>query len=356
MATGSDVNFTVKVHDPSDYLFNLTYQWLIGDSRVDNFTDTWFTYRFDATKDYSISTIVNGQVKYTNASHQGTIVQNVTALDPIQTVVKEGATSIVRDHNLKLTFTIQGGTAPFWFCDAILPSNKSALPCENPVMTENRTFSLEKYFRENGTFFLKMRSGNDVSILEPKEILIEVQDSKFLFNYSFVFTFSSINFINFINLFFVRFSSFLVTRQPQISVVIIPVVCSILALTVVVFGVAYHINNRHNYTIETADFDFQKHNIDELMEKTFFERMWETFLQSLLSWFLCGFIRVRLSRQHKRFAEYDSDSVDQTEEIEEESLENPVSNTASEQPKPPAKDDQDSGVHSESVDKIHLCK
>jgi hypothetical protein len=88
-----------------------------------------------------------------------------------------------------------------------------------------------------------------------------------------------------------------------LSVIVIPIVCSILALIIVVFGVAYHVNHRHSYTIETADFDFQKHNTDELMEKTFFERMRDTFVNSLRAFFLCGCIHFRWTRLTEECAE-----------------------------------------------------
>jgi hypothetical protein len=46
-------------------------------------------------------------------------------------------------------------------------------------------------------------------------------------------------------------------------------------------GLAYHLQQRHRYniTLEVADFDFQ-HN-EDLNEKTFFERLRESFAKSL---------------------------------------------------------------------------
>jgi PKD repeat protein len=177
VSTGSAATFQVSLHDPTQALTNLDYQWLVDDSRFDNYTSTSFDHQFAKVGNYTVSAIVTGKVARNNVTHQGTIVQNVTALNPIDKIDEDGASSIVRDHNLKLVFDIQGGSPLFWYCYAILPSNKSILPCDDPTVTPNRTFNLEKYFREPGTFYLKVRGGNDVSEIK-REIQIDVQESK----------------------------------------------------------------------------------------------------------------------------------------------------------------------------------
>lgn len=56
---------------------------------------------------------------------------------------------------------------------------------------------------------------------------------------------------------------------------------SILAIVIVVVGIAYHLQQRHRYniTLEVADFDFQYN--DNLIEKTFFERLRESFASAM---------------------------------------------------------------------------
>jgi len=58
-------------------------------------------------------------------------------------------------------------------------------------------------------------------------------------------------------------------------------VSSILAIIIVVGGIAYHLQQRQRYniTLEVADFDFQQN--EDLNEKTFFERLRESFSKSL---------------------------------------------------------------------------
>ena len=56
---------------------------------------------------------------------------------------------------------------------------------------------------------------------------------------------------------------------------------SILAIIIIVVGIAYHLQQRQrmNLTLEVADFDFQ--NNDNLVVKTFFERLRETLGSAL---------------------------------------------------------------------------
>lgn len=149
-------------------------------------------HQFVTVGNYTVTTIVTGKVARNNVTHEGSIVHNVTVLDPITDVEKHGHTSIVRDHNLKLSFNIQGGSPLYWFCYAILPNNQSILPCDNPIVTPNRTIQLEKYFREPGSFYLKLCAGNDVSKIE-REIQINVDECK------------QTNYLNFIHSNFIKF-------------------------------------------------------------------------------------------------------------------------------------------------------
>ncbi|KAH0951978.1 hypothetical protein HN011_005159 [Eciton burchellii] len=67
-----------------------------------------------------------------------------------------------------------------------------------------------------------------------------------------------------------------VTTKPQLSVIIVPVSCSLVAVVLIVFGVAYYIQSRARFTIEVADFDFGQSNPD-MEYKTFTERLRDSF-------------------------------------------------------------------------------
>ncbi|EGI68417.1 hypothetical protein G5I_02930, partial [Acromyrmex echinatior] len=67
-----------------------------------------------------------------------------------------------------------------------------------------------------------------------------------------------------------------VTTKPQLSVIVVPVSCSVVAVVLIVFGVAYYIQSRARFTIEVADFDFGQSN-PEMEYKTFTERLRDSF-------------------------------------------------------------------------------
>ncbi|XP_032669375.1 uncharacterized protein LOC116843236 isoform X2 [Odontomachus brunneus] len=63
-----------------------------------------------------------------------------------------------------------------------------------------------------------------------------------------------------------------VTTKPQLSVIVVPVSCTLVAVVLIVFGVAYYIQSRARFTVEVADFDFGQSN-PEMEYKTFAERL-----------------------------------------------------------------------------------
>lgn len=64
--------------------------------------------------------------------------------------------------------------------------------------------------------------------------------------------------------------------QPQLSVIVVPVSCSLAAVVLIIFGVAYYIQSRARFTVEVADFDFGQNN-PEMEYKTFTERLRDSF-------------------------------------------------------------------------------
>ncbi|VVC38463.1 Hypothetical protein CINCED_3A023853 [Cinara cedri] len=70
-----------------------------------------------------------------------------------------------------------------------------------------------------------------------------------------------------------------VKKQPQISVIVVPVTFSSIAIIIVVFGVAYYFQNRSRYMVEVADFDFA--NNSDMECKTFRERLRDAISQAI---------------------------------------------------------------------------
>lgn len=69
---------------------------------------------------------------------------------------------------------------------------------------------------------------------------------------------------------------FAVTTKPQLSVIIVPLSCSLAAVVLIIFGIAYYIQSRARFTVEVADFDFGQNNPD-MEYKTFRERLKDSF-------------------------------------------------------------------------------
>ena len=66
------------------------------------------------------------------------------------------------------------------------------------------------------------------------------------------------------------------TPQPQLSVIIVPISCSLIAIVAIIFGVAYYLQSTSRYTVEVADFDFTQNSVD-MEYKTFTERLRDSF-------------------------------------------------------------------------------
>lgn len=81
-------------------------------------------------------------------------------------------------------------------------------------------------------------------------------------------------------LWFLILFSFTVTPKPQLSVIVVPITCSVAAVVLIVFGVAYYIQSRSRCTVEVANFDFGQSNPD-MEYKTFTERLRDSFNSSV---------------------------------------------------------------------------
>lgn len=72
-----------------------------------------------------------------------------------------------------------------------------------------------------------------------------------------------------------------VSKQQPLSIIIVPISCTLLALVMIIFGIAYVWENRARYSVEVADFDFGQH--DELPYMTFMERLKDALSASTTS-------------------------------------------------------------------------
>lgn len=71
--------------------------------------------------------------------------------------------------------------------------------------------------------------------------------------------------------------------KSQLSVILVPIGFCLIAVIMVVFGVAYYIQNRERFIVEVADFNFGDTNsLDDDMEyKTFHQRLVDSLRDSV---------------------------------------------------------------------------
>ncbi|KAF2899329.1 hypothetical protein ILUMI_06843 [Ignelater luminosus] len=72
-----------------------------------------------------------------------------------------------------------------------------------------------------------------------------------------------------------------VTKQAQLSVIVVPVVFSLVAVVLIVFGVAYYMQNRSRFTVEVADFNFGQ-QCSDMEYKTFRERLRDSITNAFM--------------------------------------------------------------------------
>ncbi|XP_051171203.1 uncharacterized protein LOC127288042 isoform X2 [Leptopilina boulardi] len=170
--------------------------------------------------------------------------KEVTVKAPINKILVEGTNWIQPWEMLSLNVSCTG-SGPFYKCLAFhrgkynITGNET---CYETEMLPSCNFSIIHYFLEPSVSTIVMIIKNDVSTqIYPLTINI----------YS-------------------------ATVQPQLSVIVVPVACSLVAIVSIIFGIAYYIQNRARFTVEVADFDFGKSNPD-MEYKTFRERLRDSF-------------------------------------------------------------------------------
>lgn len=164
---------------------------------------------------------------------------------------------------LTIKFT---GTAPFNYCTKISSNNNASLEapqdsdeCSGWKPSDINEINYGHFFsKDSNSYSLVVYIKNEVSLTRTPigvqfyegmdSILVEILKTVFPF--------------------------FLAQEHSQLSVVIVPVVFSLVAVVLIVFGVAYYVQNRNQFMIEVADFNFgETQSIDSLEYKSFFQRL-----------------------------------------------------------------------------------
>lgn len=236
---------TFTLEDPSRFFdsFDKSYTWSV-DSESVNCSEPQLNHTFTSARPHNVSLHVLAISATKHMDRYVDMTQVITVKDPIQKLKYSGKTFISRNQTLDLKVTCATGTGPFKICeefDPITDDNCTVLP--NTRQIDDCSFNVTHYFRSSGKHNVSLRVTNDVSSFHDR---LEVQVVDF-------------------------------NVQPSITFVVIPVVCSIMAILIVVFGIAIHLQHRKRFTVEVADFDFSARD-DSLIVKTFWERLRESIV------------------------------------------------------------------------------
>ncbi|XP_043682714.1 uncharacterized protein LOC122636001 isoform X2 [Vespula pensylvanica] len=174
----------------------------------------------------------------------GYFTKQISVRAPITNITIKGTDWIQPWDMLSLNATCNG-SGPFYKCLEFHQGKYNVTgneTCEYVDHLKSCNFSIVRYFFEPTEYTILVILSNDVS----KQIY-----SKTITVYK-------------------------VTPKPQLSVIVVPVSCTLVAVVLIVFGVAYYIQSRSRFTVEVADFDFGQNN-PEMEYKTFTERLRDSF-------------------------------------------------------------------------------
>ncbi|CAN8030525.1 unnamed protein product [Ixodes persulcatus] len=248
LATNRTTNFTFELHDPSGYFNNSvnSFSWKLdyGHSVYapyleENFTDT---------RQHTVYLVVVALVSRPNSTSQvvkvGSFTRDVAPKDPITSVSVEGNVWLRHGDVVSLQVSCNG-SAPYNYCWKYFPGNTTSnstanLTCEEPISTNMCRFPLVHYFPQDGPHLIAIILSNVVQSRPfVKNIEVHIYD---------------------------------VSHKGLLSMIILPITCSLLAIVIIVTGAAYHVHTRSHLHVEVADFDFQRGD-HELTERTFWEHL-----------------------------------------------------------------------------------
>lgn len=142
------------------------------------------------------------------------------------------------------------GSASFSYCFNFMSRLHNATGNETcdtmPVLTDKCEFNITRYYIKSGEHTVLIIVKNDVSkMIYPVTVTV-----------------------------------YKVSKRPQLSVIVVPVSFSLVAVVLIVFGMAYYIQNRRRFTVEVADFDFGP-TYSDMEYKTFRERLRDSITNAL---------------------------------------------------------------------------
>ncbi|XP_055932786.1 uncharacterized protein LOC129962811 [Argiope bruennichi] len=243
VAVGENVSLVVNLVDHSNFLQKaaIDYSWSI-DFEKHQTLDNILIYNFTEVGSKDIKAFVTA-VFPNNDFRYGFFERTITAKDPVTYVNISGNPFLYHGDKLNLNVTCNG-SPPYQYCFQVLKRNASStnFTCMNPSTFTTCHMEIIKYFQNDGMYQIGIYVSNDVqAITRVIEVMV----------YS-------------------------VSIKPTLSTIIIPIVCSLLTLIIIAFGISYYVQHRNQLAVEVANFDFQDDS-NSYTEKTFFENFFDSF-------------------------------------------------------------------------------
>ncbi|KAK5642172.1 hypothetical protein RI129_008339 [Pyrocoelia pectoralis] len=170
---------------------------------------------------------------------------------PISNISLSGNYWISKGTVLDLTVKCQG-SAPFHYCKHIFEGMYNVTGNETcdvppPDSSDRCEFPIRRYFPKQQKYTVVIVIYNDVAkIVSPVTVTVYEE-----------------------------------AKQAQLSVIVVPVASSLVAVVLIVFGVAYYVQNRSRFVVEVADFNFGN-QCSDLEYKTFRERLYDSISNAFL--------------------------------------------------------------------------
>ncbi|XP_015915338.1 transmembrane protein 130 [Parasteatoda tepidariorum] len=242
VAVGSNVSFAVNIYNPGNYLNDavFSYGWSVDWERHQT-SDNLLIYKFKDRGLKDIKSIVTAALP-NNVFLSGSFDKIVNAKVPVDNLNVTGNFFMHHGETLNLNINCSG-TPPFIYCYKLMNGNDTSdnFTCSHVSTFTTCHMEIIKYLQKDGKYNLGIYVSNNVrEIKKVYEVMV----------YS-------------------------VSVTPTLSTVIMPIVCSLLALIIICGGIAYFIQHKNQMEVETANFDFQDES-DLYPEQTFFEKLFDS--------------------------------------------------------------------------------
>jgi len=268
-------------HDPSHFLddFVIRYFWFINTVNYGMTQEGKFAYNFTKPGDYlvevtAIADFPSNDTKNIsdnrdmsdvslsfNPDNRGISVpqgqpkkevkmaifqKKIISKQPITNITVLGEQMLKHGKLVDLDISCSG-SAPWLFCWSIKEKGYNITgneTCDTPTLLKTDCeFPILWYFRQSDTYNVLVILNNDVSS-HIEVIPVTIYD---------------------------------VATQAPFGIVIIPIVSSIMAVIMIITGIALHAHYRNRLAVEVADFDFGHAEDEELQYKSFWDRLRESF-------------------------------------------------------------------------------